>query len=214
MKRWFRLEWILSFFYPSLLWFKKEKEKTIYLTFDDGPVPDVTPFVLDELNRHKVKATFFCVGDNVRKFPLLFDRILEEGHTIGNHTFNHLNGWHTNSSEYFDNINKAEEIFKSSTTHDKKEDYLRLFRPPYGKISRSQITRLKSKYTIAMWDVLTKDYDPKFPPDKCLHRSIKLTHPGSIVIFHDSIKAEKNLRAVLPSYLSHFCALGYSFRKL
>ncbi len=191
--------------FPDLIWNINEKEKTIYLTFDDGPVEEVTPFVLDELAKVNAKATFFCIGDNIRKHPHVYNRLITEGHQTANHTYNHLAGWKTNDAEYFDNINKCESFL------NQKE---KLFRPPYGRISRSQIKYLKQSYKIIMWDVLSGDFDKNLNPQKCLDSCIKKTKAGSIIVFHDSFKAYGVLKFVLPKYIQHFSQLGYKFESL
>jgi len=150
---------LLSFFYPSLLWHVPVKDKILYLTFDDGPIPEVTPWVLEELKKRNVKATFFCIGDNVRKHPTIFQSIRENGHTTGNHTYHHLNGWDTADKKYSEDIELANKLISS-----------RLFRPPYGKIRISQISSLKKKYRIVMWDVLSKDYDTNLNGEQCYQR--------------------------------------------
>lgn len=175
----------------------------MYLTFDDGPMPGPTEFVLESLDRHHAKATFFCIGDNVKKHPKQYQQIQGQGHAIGNHTFNHLNGWRTQDADYLTNIQKCAEVTERTT----------LFRPPFGKIRRSQIRRLKD-YRIIMWDVLTYDYSAGMSPKRCLSGSMAATRPGSIVVFHDSLKAERNLTAVLPEYLKRLSAQGFEFKAL
>ncbi len=194
---------ILEIIYPRFLWRMPAEEPCIYLTFDDGPVPEITLGVLDILHKYNAKATFFCVGDNIRKHPDVFQQVVDAGHGIGNHTHNHLNGWKTPVEEYLLNISKAEEHY---ATH--------LFRPPYGRIKKEQARRILPDYTIVMWSVLTRDYSPALSPEKCLKNAIQKTKNGSIVLFHDSLKAQKNLEYVLPRYLAHFSALGYRFEKL
>lgn len=186
-------------------------DPVLYLTFDDGPVAGPTEFVLDTLRIFKAKATFFCIGDNVRKHPAVFKRIISDGHRIGNHTYNHMNGWKTSASEYFDNAMKCQETMDSFLPESLKSN--RLFRPPYGRISKRQITLLKD-FGIIMWDVLSRDYDSQLAPETCLNNSVNATRPGSIVVFHDSFKAEKNLRFVLPAFLETFSAKGYTFKAL
>lgn len=203
---------ILRLFYPGLLWKKSTEEKSIYLTFDDGPVPGPTEFVLEELEKANVKATFFCVGENIVKYPEIFMKIAAGGHRLGNHTFNHLNGWKTNDTEYFQNIHRCEKaIFEISRDHAQGK---KLFRPPYGRIKRSQVRQLMANYQIVMWDVLTKDYALGKPADICLRESIRFASPGSIVVFHDRIKNEERLRYMLPRFLEHFAEAGYSFKAL
>jgi peptidoglycan/xylan/chitin deacetylase (PgdA/CDA1 family) len=192
--------YLLKFLFPFLLWSKSKKEKLLYLTFDDGPIPEVTIWVLDILAKYNIKATFFCVGDNVNKFTEIFNRIISEGHTVGNHTYNHLKGWSINNDIYIDNIIKCNEVVKSS-----------LFRPPHGQVSLKQIWLLKKQYKIVMWDVLTGDFDSKLTPKKCLLNTIKHTENGSIIVFHDSIKAKENLYYVLPRALEHWVSMWYSF---
>ena len=184
------------------------KKNELYLTFDDGPVPGPTEFALEELHKVYAKATFFCIGDNVRKYPAVFKSIVKEGHTIGNHTFNHLSGWKTSTDNYLDNIRKLDTLLSSM-----KESAPNLFRPPYGKITPSQIRALRA-YRIVMWDVLTKDYDRSLSSESCLRNSIAAARPGSIIVFHDSYKAENNLRFVLPRLISHFAERGYTFKAL
>lgn len=200
----------LKFLFPSYTWHKEGAAKSIFLTFDDGPIPGVTDFVLEQLAIYDAKATFFCVGDNVRKNPAVFKNIIDEGHRIGNHTFNHLDGWKTKDSEYIDNISKCRDSF---TKHVENQP-LNLFRPPYGKIKKSQAKLLKKEFEIVMWDVLSGDFDKTINKEMCLCKTIKATYRGSIVIFHDSIKAEENLRFVLPRFLSHFTEAGYIFQAL
>ncbi|MEM7548528.1 MAG: polysaccharide deacetylase family protein [Bacteroidota bacterium] len=195
--------------YPSLTWRQPGSGKIIYLTFDDGPIPEVTEFVLETLNQYEAKATFFCVGHNVEKHPEIFMQLIEEGNKAGNHTFNHLNGWETDQKTYFRNILKCDEAIEKNTKA--KVD---LFRPPYGRIPRKLIDRLTNRYNVIMWDNLTADFDKGLSKEKCLEEAVKNTSNGSIIVFHDSLKAFRNLKYVLPRYLDHFRASGYAFKAL
>jgi peptidoglycan/xylan/chitin deacetylase (PgdA/CDA1 family) len=192
-----------------LLWRVATDQKELFLTFDDGPVPGPTEFVLDELKKAEAKATFFCIGDNVRKHPHIFEKVLDGGHAIGNHTFNHLKGWSTSPTKYQDNIALCESQFKNHQAPASN-----LFRPPYGRITSAQIKALRSNYKIVMWDVLTSDYAKSISPDRCLRGSIRATRPGSIIVFHDSLKAERNMTYALPRFLDYFASQGFAFRTL
>ena len=203
----FRTPFVLPLLYPQLVWKVATEEKKIYLTFDDGPVPDQTEFVLETLNKYHAKATFFCIGDNVRKHPDIFNAIVTARHSIGNHTFNHIKGWNHTTEEYVDNIELCNSQFSTNGILSTANP---LFRPPYGRIRRKQIRAL-SNYRIIMWDVLTYDYSTSCSPEKCLRGSVGATRPGSIVVFHDSVKASRNMRHALPRYLQHFSERGYSF---
>ena len=190
-------------FFRNLEWHYSRNEKTIYLTFDDGPTPVITDQVLDILNRFNAKATFFCLGRNVERNPGVYKRILSEGHSVGNHTYSHLRGWKTPVKSYIHDTNLA------STFIDSK-----LFRPPYGRIRRLQVRMLSKNYRIVMWDVLSHDYNQKLPEKWCLKYIMKNTRNGSIVVFHDSQKASKNLLYTLPKYLEHFSSLGFTFKAI
>lgn len=192
--------------YSSAIWRVPTKEKKIFLTFDDGPIPEITPWVLATLKKHNARATFFCVGANIEKHAEIFQQIISEGHSIGNHTFNHLNGWKTKTKEYLENVQHCEYKIKVQ----KKK----LFRPPYGKMKRSQFSALNSKYSIIMWDILTGDFDQTISEIKCWKNALTRTREGSIVVFHDSQKAKKNLFFVLPKFLEHFSREGYTFERL
>lgn len=192
----------LKMLYPKLIWDIKTTDKKIFLTFDDGPIPQVTPWVLEQLQKFDAHATFFCIGDNVKKHPDIFQQVLDQGHTIGNHTFHHLNGWNTPDDKYLADIQECETLFK---TH--------LFRPPYGRIKRAQINLLSS-YKIIMWDVLSGDFDASTSPVRCLHNTIGSAKAGSIVLFHDSLKAERNLRYALPIALSFWKEHGFEIAAL
>lgn len=202
--RFFRTPSVLPLLYPSLLWRINTTQKDIYLTFDDGPIPGPTDFVLDTLRSFHAPATFFCIGDNIRKHPDHFQKIVESGHTVGNHTYNHMNGWRSSPEDYMNNVMQCQKHLPSSTV---------LFRPPFGRIKRSQISLLRD-FKIVMWDVLTFDYDRALDPAKSLSGSISAVRPGSIIVFHDSIKAEKNLSYVLPRFIEHCASQGYSFKAL
>lgn len=167
--------------------FSLKSDSEIFLTFDDGPCAEVTPQVLTILNKYEAKATFFCIGKNVKNNRGLYNEIISEGHSVGNHTFNHLNGWKTKKKDYLNDVNMASEVIDSD-----------LFRPPYGRISVSQYLALKNNFRIIFWNVLTKDYSKKLNSDEVLKRTTKRLNPGSIVVFHDSIKASGNLLKVLP----------------
>jgi peptidoglycan-N-acetylglucosamine deacetylase len=202
-----RTPFFLPWIYPDLVWRIPTDKKELFLTFDDGPVPGPTEFVLDTLKQYSIKATFFCIGDNVRKHPDVFKRIIDEGHAVGNHTFNHLKGWSTSLEKYIENVEMYESEVRSSKFEVRNS---KLFRPPYGRITKGQINAL-CDYSIIMWDVLTADYQRSVSPASCLRNSIAATRPGSIIVFHDSLKAEKNLSYALPRYIDHFLEKGFSF---
>jgi peptidoglycan/xylan/chitin deacetylase (PgdA/CDA1 family) len=206
----FRLPNFVRTLLPQLEWQKDPAEKTIYLTFDDGPIPEVTDFVLEQLAAYKAKGTFFCVGENLERHPEIARRALAQGHTLGNHTYNHLKAWKTDSERYLLNVKKCADTLEPLLDPQQKP----LFRPPYGQISPGKIKLLHPDYRIIMWDLLTCDYDAALSPAMCLAKSLELTRPGSIVVFHDSLKARRNLEYVLPRYLSHFAAEGYKFAAL
>jgi Predicted xylanase/chitin deacetylase len=187
--------------FPEAVWRINKQEKHIYLTFDDGPIPEITPWVLDVLDHYKIKATFFCVGDNVRKYPSVFKQVLDRGHAVGNHTFNHIQGIKTSSRQYLSNVELAEQYINSN-----------LFRPPHGHILPAQLHLLKKKYRIIMWDVVTRDYSRKVTPEGVLTNVKKYTRNGSVIVFHDSLKAELNLRPVLPQAIEWLLKEGYIFQ--
>lgn len=182
------------------------KEKYVYLTFDDGPIPVVTPFVLNTLNKYNAQATFFCIGDNVNKYPEIYADVLANGHTVGNHTYDHLKGWACTNEDYLSNIKKCTELVSSN-----------LFRPPYGRINRSQISIIRSHFpdiNIIMWDVLSGDFDLNISAEKCLQNVLRNTRNGSIIVFHDSQKAFPHLQKVLPPVLEQLELRGFSFKAL
>lgn len=195
---------LLKYFFRNRIWNYPKGGQRVFLTFDDGPTPGVTDWVLDLLNQYNAKATFFCIGKNVHAHKELYNRILNEGHTVGNHTNNHLNGWKTNTKDYIKNVGKAAEEIHSN-----------LFRPPYGRTSFKQARLLKKKgYKIIMWDVLAMDWDKNLTPNACYHNVITHTEDGSIVVFHDSLKASKNLKAILPEVLENLKLKGFSFETI
>jgi peptidoglycan/xylan/chitin deacetylase (PgdA/CDA1 family) len=188
---------------PQLTWEVKTSRKEIFLTFDDGPHPEITPRILEILEKYHARATFFCVGENVKKYPEVYNRLKRKGHRTGNHTYNHLNGWKVPRDIYYDNIEKCSTLVDSS-----------LFRPPYGRISIRHIPYLKMKYRIIMWTVLSMDFHRKTTPEDCLKNVTNHTKPGSIVVFHDSGKAAENMFYALPRFLEHFHRQGYVFSPL
>lgn len=217
---------LLKALYPERI-SKVGNKRAIYLTFDDGPVPEVTPWVLDTLKKYNAKASFFCIGDNVRKYPEIFNRILFDGHAIGNHTYNHLNGWNTSTSEYIKNTLKAEEIMTKAgkqPLNNKPEKInpelqtpnFKLFRPPYGRIKNSQARQIKKAgLKIVMWDVISGDYDKEFSAEKCFQNIIKnTTTTGSTIVLHDSTKAWGNLKIILPKILEYYKEKDLEFRSL
>jgi peptidoglycan/xylan/chitin deacetylase (PgdA/CDA1 family) len=206
------IQWLI----PSCTWRKEGQGKVIYLTFDDGPNPEITAWVMDELKKHQIKATFFCVGDNLRKFPEIAKRLLTEGHQIGNHTMHHIKGWKYNNDDYLRDMESCEtEIREIHEQLDIEKAQPRLFRPPYGQIKPSQIKLLRNKgYEIIQWSDLSCDYDKHLNCEKSLSALVKNAKPGSIVVFHDSEKAEHQLKQILPSYLEAMLAEGFTFETL
>lgn len=185
--------------YPQCFWNLPNGENRIYLTFDDGPTPELLPFILETLDKYNVPATFFCVGDNIVKHPELFKE-LEKRHVIGNHTFNHMSGWKAPNYTYYRNIKKFDEVCASP-----------LFRPPYGRLKRSQAKHLSKRYKIIMWDVLSYDYSKNTSPKKCLSNVIKNVKSGSVIVFHDNKKATRNLTYALPRCIEHLLGKGFIF---
>ncbi len=197
---------LLKWYYSKLTWNQDRTKKVIYLTFDDGPIPNVTDFVLKTLKAFDIQATFFCIGDNILKHPDIFERIKKDGHAIGNHTFNHLKGWKTDNQTYLQNTLKCQAFTQTS-----------LFRPPYGRIKKPQISLLKSHIpglNIIMWDVLSGDFDLSLSPEKCYKNVINHTRNGSIIVFHDSLKAFDRLEYALPKSIEYFLNKGFKFSTL
>jgi len=194
----------------DLVWDITVDDKDIYLTFDDGPITTLTEYVLDVLDDFEAHATFFCVGENIFKYPKICEKVMEKDHVIGNHTFNHLKGWSTKNDKYFKNIEKCH---KQILRHQASR-YKPLFRPPYGQITRSQINILKEDFNIVMWDILAYDFETSHSPGKSLAKIIKHTKPGSIIVFHDNYKAQNKLNYMLPRFLQYFKEEGYNFKKL
>ena len=205
---WVKTNWLIKKLFRNYKWDVSNNEKKVYLTFDDGPIPEATSWVLEELLKYNAKATFFCIGDNIQKHPELFEKISEAGHSVGNHSYNHLNGWKTQTKTYLENIKRCEdEIYRNDSISLHKK----LFRPPYGKIKLSQSRALRSLgYEIVMWDVLSADFDTEITNEKCLDNVLSNIKPGSIVVFHDSIKAFKNLEYALPKTLEYLKANGFT----
>jgi peptidoglycan-N-acetylglucosamine deacetylase len=198
--------WWLKRLYPGCIWQMPVRSNTLYLTFDDGPHPSITPFVLDELKRHNALATFFCIGNNVAKYPEIYTRILQEGHAVGNHTYDHLNGWKTTTGAYLNNIEAAKELIVSN-----------LFRPPYGKTTYAQLRALQKKheqFKTIMWSILSGDFDKKISPQQCYANVMKHVKPGAIIVFHDSEKAYERMSYALPLMLDHFSEKGFRFEKI
>jgi len=194
--------------FPDYVWEMKTIERELYLTFDDGPTPEITKWVLDILKQFQAKATFFCIGNNIKKQPELFNQILEEGHSVGNHTNNHIKGWKTKTNPYLENIHQAEEIIAEQNPNTQK-----LFRPPYGQIKGKQGKKLMERgYKIIMWDVLSFDWDKTVSNEACLNNVISKSKNGSIVVFHDSVKASNNMKYTLPKVLEYYAEKGFAFK--
>ena len=208
-----RTPFFLPWLYQDLTWRMPTREKEIFLTFDDGPIEGATEFALHTLARFSAKATFFCIGDNIQKRPDIFQKIITDGHTIGNHTFNHLKGWSTQTDHYIANIELCELEIEKHQNLQRAPDRIKLFRPPYGRITRKQIVALQN-YQIVMWDVLSADYNRALSPHHCLLRTVHATRPGSVVVFHDSNKAERNMTFALPRFIEHFSEKGYAFKAI
>ncbi len=195
--------WIRKLYW-SFNWRISDKSKSLYLTFDDGPTPEITLWVLAQLDKYNAKATFFCIGRNVEKYPDIYQAIINKGHAVGNHTYSHLKGWRTKNNEYINDIKLAAQFIKS-----------KLFRPPYGKIRQQQIRKLKKYgFKLFMWDVLSEDYNHNVSEQQCFENVKQYMQQGSIIVFHDSVKAEKNLFATLPVVLKTYTEKGFVFRKL
>lgn len=216
---WVKTNWLVKKIFSKYIWDLPNNENKIYLTFDDGPTPEITEWTLNQLKNYNAKATFFCIGDNVRKYPEVFNKVIEEGHSIGNHTFNHLNGWKTSNETYIKNVElcfnecsvlsvqcSVKSNFQLNTEH------CQLFRPPYGKIKPTQSKNLRKQgYKIIMWDVLSEDFDTTISKEKCLKNVINNMQSGSIIVFHDSIKAFTNLEYTLPKVLEIGSKKGFVF---
>jgi peptidoglycan/xylan/chitin deacetylase (PgdA/CDA1 family) len=192
---------LLKWLYPQALWRMDKNEKAVYLTFDDGPIPNITPWVLDILDRYQIKATFFMVGDNVVKHPNEFKQVVERGHRIGNHTFNHIKGFGRSIRQYMKNTEQANELLKTN-----------LFRPPHGHMKAGQYAALKRRYKIVMWDLVTRDYSKHLNGKQVLAKVKKYVRNGSIITFHDSIKSQKNIEYALPRAIEWLLKEGYTFK--
>ena len=210
MSFWVKTSYFIKRIFSNYVWDIPNRENKVYLTFDDGPTPEITEWTLEQLKGYNAKATFFCIGNNIHKHPEIFKKIIQENHAIGNHTYNHLKGWETPTAEYIENTK-----FCQSEIINHNSSITNLFRPPYGKIKPSQSMILrKLGYKIIMWDVLSCDFDQTITPEKCLDNVIKNVKSGSIIVFHDSVKAEQNLKYVLPKTLAFLKEKGFVCEKI
>ena len=208
MKFWVKTNRFIKWIFPNYVWDIPNDGQKVFLTFDDGPTPEITEWVLEQLKKYNAKATFFCIGNNIEKYPEIFQKTIAEGHAIGNHTFDHLNGWKTTTEDYIENVKLYE-------TQNPKLVTRNLFRPPYGKIKHSQSKILrKLGYKIIMWDVLSRDYDQRISSTQCLENVLSNIETGSIIVFHDSVKAEHNLKYVLPKTLEFLKEKGFVCDKI
>lgn len=204
-KYFIKIPWLVKKVFPDYIW-QLPSANTVYLSFDDGPHPTITPWVLDELKKCNAQATFFCIGNNVEKYPDVYHKILNEGHAVGNHTYHHLNGWQTDNKIYLEDISKAADVLNSN-----------LFRPPYGRIKHKQakqLFRIMPNVKIIMWDVLSCDFDVSITPQQCLDNVVENVSAGSIIVFHDSEKAFNNLKIALPKTLEFLKEKGYQLKKI
>jgi peptidoglycan/xylan/chitin deacetylase (PgdA/CDA1 family) len=203
--KWIKSLGLMKKIFSNYVWEIPNEENKVFLTFDDGPIPEITTWTLDQLKSYNAKATFFCIGDNIKKYPEIFKKVINEGHSVGNHTFNHLNGWKTSRHEYLENTEKCQ-----SEIYNLKTENCNLFRPPYGKIKPSQSKKLrKLGFQIIMWDIISYDFDATITPEECLENVLKNIKSGSIIVFHDSNKAFKNLEYTLPRTLEFLKKNGY-----
>ncbi len=202
---WHTVPFLFQRLFPERLWQKGKEESKIYLTFDDGPVPGVTDYVLKELAKRSQKATFFVVGDNIRKNPSLAQELISEGNKLGNHTYNHLNGWKTETSTYLENIELCDKVLE-----DELGVKTKLFRPPYGLIKSSQAVEVSRFHEVVMWNMLSGDYDQSLKPELVLRKSIQHSKPGSIAVFHDQLRTKEVLPKILPQYLDYIQDMGWT----
>ena len=207
-KYFIKIPWIVKKFFPNYVWDLNDGTKSIYLSFDDGPHPTITPWVLEELEKYNAAATFFCIGKNVALYPEVYKQIVGAGHAVGNHTYQHLNGWETDDKTYLADIQNASKLIRTG-----------IFRPPYGRIRTRQARQLKNfpvdgGLRIIMWDVLSGDFDPSFSPQHCIQNVQQNVTAGSIIVFHDSEKAFPNLRVALPATLAFLKESGYAMKKM
>lgn len=195
---------VVKSIFPHFVWNIDSTQKTLYLTFDDGPTPEITNWVLDCLKSYNAKATFFCIGNNVELYPEIYNRIIKEGHAVGNHTFNHIKGWNVSTTDYINDVNKASNLIDS-----------KLFRPPYGRLKPKQGKALiKKGYNIIMWSVLSLDWDKSITLTQCYNNVVKKAVSGNIIVFHDSVKASKKMMFALPKVLEYFTEKGFEFKRI
>jgi len=195
-----RLPWLLTRLFPGAVFRVQTNQQEVFLTFDDGPVPEVTPWVLELLKKEGLKACFFCVGENVQRNPELFKRVQDEGHLVGNHTFNHMQGLKNNDQDYYANVETAARYIPG-----------KLFRPPHGLLRIRQFKKLKDDYRFIMWDIISCDFDKTLSPEQVSRNVLRNARPGSVIIFHDSIKAEKNMKQALPLVIKGLREKGFTF---
>ncbi|WP_299122124.1 polysaccharide deacetylase family protein [uncultured Winogradskyella sp.] len=206
--------------FPNFIWNINTNAKELYLTFDDGPTPEITDWVLQTLKKYNAKATFFCIGNNIEKYPEIFQNILDDNHSIGNHTYNHLKGWKTKTKMYVGNVELSDSVINFQVQNSKfidkyDSESLKLFRPPYGKFKNKQSKKLlELGYRIILWDVLSYDWDKSIREETCFKNVISATKKGSIIVFHDSMKASRNLKYVLPKVLEYYTEKGFKFRAI
>ena len=206
---WVKTNLFIKKLFSGYIWDIPNAEKSIYLTFDDGPTPEITAWVLQLLKKHKATATFFCIGKNIEENVAIFQTIVTEGHSIGNHTYNHVNGWKTATASYIENFDWCDRMISNFSPHP---NYVKLFRPPYGKIKRGQAKYIKAEgHKIIMWDVLSAGFDQAITKEECLKNVISNVRPGSIIVFHDSVKAFANLEYVLPKTLEFLDRNQYNY---